>query len=279
MTLKYSTILPHGFNLIEDIYPNPDIEWKELIDSMKTIAQEIYSSEPQVIIIASPHNLRIDGQIGLITAEWLEGTWWNEDKSLKAELKVKTDRETANLIYARGKQLKLPIVAVNYGAAGGDISSMKMDWGTLIPLWYINKVYEENNKEFPPIVLITPSREIPWSDLVELGKLINGVCVNNEISTVFIASCDHGHAHYPDGPYGYHPASKVFDEQILSWIKNSELEKLLTLSPEFIEQAKPDSFWQMLILLGILEVTDLKNDMCVYGCPEYYGMIVASYKS
>ena len=245
---------------------------------MKTIAGEVFKCDPEVILIASPHNLRIDGQIGLITSEWIEGAWWNDDKSLKAELKAKVDRETSQLIYKRAKELKLPMVAVNYGAAGGEYSTMKMDWGTMIPLWYIYKVYERKNKELPPVVLITPSREIPWSNLVELGKMINGICVSNEISSVYIASCDHGHAHDPNGPYGYHPASKVFDDQIVNWIENSELDKLLTLSPEFIEQAKPDSFWQMLILLGILEVTDLKNELCVYGCPEYYGMIVASYK-
>ncbi len=278
MTIQYSAILPHGFNLIEDIYPNPDKEWKELIDSMKRVAKSIYDANPQVLLIASPHNLRIDGLIGLITSEWIEGIWWNDDKTKKAELKVKTDRKTSEIIYQRAKELNLPIVAVNYGAAGGEYSIMKMDWGTMIPLWYVNNVYKENNKEIPPIVLITPSREIPWEKLVELGKMINGVCVNKGINAVYIASCDHGHAHDPDGPYGYHPASKVFDDQIIKWIKNSELEKILTLSPEFIDQAKPDSFWQMLILIGILEVTDLTNKMCIYGCPEYYGMIVASFE-
>ena len=108
----------------------------------------------------------------------------------------------------------------------GEVKQIKTD---------VNEVYKKNNKEIPPVVLITPSREIPWSNLVDLGKMINGVCVNNEISSVYIASCDHGHAHDPDGPYGYHPASKVFDDQIVSWIKNSELNKILTLSPEFID--------------------------------------------
>ena len=61
-------------------------------------------------------------------------------------------------------------------------------------------------------------------------------------------------------------------------IKNNELDKLLDLSEAFIEQAKPDSIWQMLILLGITNVTELQNDLCVYECPEYYGMIVASFK-
>lgn len=278
MAINYSTILPHGFNLIEKIYPNPNDEWKQLIEAMKLVAKEIYEVDPQVILIASPHNLRIDGQIGIITSEWIEGIWWNDEKTKKAELKFKIDRNTSDLIYQRAKMMDLPIVAVNYGAAEGEYSSMKMDWGTMIPLWYVNEIYKQNKKDVPPVVLITPSREIPWSNLVDFGKMMNGVCVNNKIKSVYIASCDHGHAHDPDGPYGYHPASKVFDNQITELIQKNELNKILTLSPEFIDHAKPDSFWQMLILLGILEVSDLNNDLCVYGCPEYYGMIVATYK-
>ncbi len=278
MTINYTAILPHGFNLIENIYPNQGEKWQNLIEAMNTVASEVYSADPEVIIIASPHNLRIDGQIGIITSEWLEGTWWNDEKTDKVHLKHRCDREYAQLIYERLKKENMPVVAVNYGAAGGEYSAMKMDWGTLIPLWYINKIYSAENREIPPVILITPSREIPWKNLVNLGSILNGLSLNNGKKVVYIASCDHGHAHDPDGPYGYHPASKVFDEQICEMIKNNNLSKLMELSEEFIDHAKPDSFWQMLILLGILNVTELKNDLCVYECPEYYGMIVASFK-
>ncbi len=278
MVIQYSAIIPHGFNLIEDIYPNQGEKWDNLINAMKTVASEIFTADPEVILLASPHNLRIDGQIGIITSEWLEGTWWNNDKTESVHLKHKCDREYGKLICERMKKENLPVVSVNYGAAGGDFSAMKMDWGTLIPLWYINKKYYEENKEVPSVVLITPSREIPWDNLVQMGTILNGLSISNGKKAVYIASCDHGHAHDPNGPYGFHPASKVFDGQICEMIKNNNLDKLLDLSDEFIDQAKPDSFWQMLILLGILQTTDLRNDICVYECPEYYGMIVASFK-
>ena len=99
MTIQYSAIIPHGFNLIDDIYPNQGKIWDKLIGAMKTIALEIYEADPEVIIIASPHNLRIDGQIGIITSEWLEGSWWNEDHTDYVHLKLKCDREFGKKIY------------------------------------------------------------------------------------------------------------------------------------------------------------------------------------
>jgi len=278
MSINYSAILPHGFNLIEDIYPNQGEDWQNLTKALKNVSSEIFSMNPDVIVIASPHNLRIEGQIGIITSEWLEGMWWNEKQSENVHLKIKCDRTFGKQIYERLKEDNIPAVSVNYGAAEGDLSAMKMDWGTLIPLWYISKKYAEENKEIPPVVLITPSREIPWENLVRLGTALNGLATKDGKEVVFIASCDHGHAHDPKGPYGFHPASAVYDKQICDMIKENHIEKLLELSEEFIDHAKPDSFWQMLILLGILNVTNLKNDLCVYECPEYYGMIVASFK-
>ena len=277
MSLKYAAMLPHGFNLIPELYPEEEAEWQRLINAMEKISEEIVLKDPEVIILASPHNLRIDGYIGIITSEWLEGTWRNQNKTKKVTLRLKCDRDFANLLYNRTKD-RIPIVSVNYGAAGGDYSEMKMDWGTLIPMWSIYKKYKEKNKAVPPMVLITPSREIPWKNLVYLGHTISNICEKENINAVFIASCDHGHAHDPDGPYGYHPASKVFDEQMCSLIQKNQLETLLELTPEFIEQAKPDSFWQMLILLGIVERSNLKNELCLYECPTYYGMIVASFR-
>ena len=277
MTLNYSAMLPHGFNLIPELYPDEGDDWQRLVGAMEKISDEIVRKDPEVIILASPHNLRIDGYVGIIASEWLEGTWWNENKTKKVTLRLKCDRDFANLLYDRTKD-RIPIVSVNYGAADGDYSEMKMDWGTMIPLWTVYKKYKESNKSMPSVVLITPSREIPWKNLVYLGHTLSNICEKENKNAVFIASCDHGHAHDPKGSYGYHPASKVFDEQICSLVRKNQLDTLLELTPEFIDQAKPDSFWQMLILLGIVERSNLKNELCLYECPSYYGMIVASFK-
>ena len=148
----------------------------------------------------------------------------------------------------------------------------------MIPLWFIQEAYKANNKSPPLIVLVTPSREIPWDDLVHFGEIISQVSDEYEKEVVFIASADHAHTHEKDGPYGYDPSAKEFDKLITEWIKKNKMDNLVGLSKDFIESAKPDSVWQMLILLGIIRSKDLKNKDCVYECPSYYGMIVASFQ-
>jgi aromatic ring-opening dioxygenase LigB subunit len=47
---------------------------------------------------------------------------------------------------------------------------------------------------------------------------------------------------------------------------------------EFVERAKPDSLWQMLILYGALELTPMKGELISYQVPSYFGMLVASFE-
>lgn len=278
MPINYSAILPHGFDLIPELCPNLGENWKNLINGMEEVAKEIFISKPDIIVITSPHNLRLDGYIGVITTEWCQGIWWNEEKTKSVELKFSCEREFGKLLYENIKNADLPVVSVNYGAAEGEYSSMVMDWGTFIPMWFVNQEYTKNKQEVPPIVLITPSREIPWENLIDVGKIINQLSINENKEVVFIASADHGHAHLEEGPYDYNPASKIFDDKVCQLIERDELHKLLDFTEVFIEHAKPDSLWQMLILQGILEETYLRNNLCIYECPTYYGMIVADFK-
>jgi aromatic ring-opening dioxygenase LigB subunit len=92
-----------------------------------------------------------------------------------------------------------------------------------------------------------------------------------------IASADHGHAHDPDGPYGYDPAAKEYDERVVELVRANRLGDLLAFDPAFVESAKADSFWQMLVLHGALDdAWDV--DLLSYEAPTYFGMLCAAYE-
>ncbi|MHA1303068.1 MAG: hypothetical protein ACTSQE_14260 [Candidatus Heimdallarchaeaceae archaeon] len=277
MGVNYGCIVPHGFKLIEELNPEMDKKSKRIAKAIKKIANEIVKNDPEILIIASPHNLRICENIGIITTEWLKGTYTEEATKRSSDLKWKCDRSFASKLYIKAKENNLPVVAVNFGANGGEMSALWMDWGTFIPLYFIKEAYDQQKKEVPPVVLITPSREIPWRNLRELGKLINLLSEEENKKAVFIASADQGHAHNPEGPYGYDPASADFDNLVCELTKNDDLKQLFELDASFIELAKPDSLWQIFILQGIIDKTGLQNKSCVYECPDYFGMLVASF--
>ena len=91
-----------------------------------------------------------------------------------------------------------------------------------------------------------------------------------------IASADHGHAHDPEGPYGYDPASAVYDELVVGLVRENRLEGLLEIDPDFVDEAQADSFWQMLVLHGATDGA-FEVELLSYEAPTYFGMMCASF--
>jgi aromatic ring-opening dioxygenase LigB subunit len=223
-------------------------------------------------VIATPHGLRLDHTIGVVTAEYSEGSLKEKDKEIKARFKC--NRQFAWKILQEARRAWLPIVGANYGTDKGPASCMQMDWGTLIPLWF----FGAKERKKPKIVIVTPSREIPLTQLVEFGKIIADVAESSKRRVAFVASADQGHAHDKKGPYGFHSASKEYDELVIKAVKEGNLKQLLTLDPQFVEDAKPDSLWQMAILVGVLERVSMKARCVSYQAPSYFGLLCASFE-
>jgi aromatic ring-opening dioxygenase LigB subunit len=110
-----------------------------------------------------------------------------------------------------------------------------------------------------------------------MGECIGEAARRSEASVAFVASADQGHAHRKSGPYGFDRASEEYDARVASIVKSDRLEELLRFDPAFVERAKPDSLWQMLVLNGALKGKGLKPTCSSYSCPTYYGMLSAAY--
>jgi aromatic ring-opening dioxygenase LigB subunit len=165
----------------------------------------------------------------------------------------------------------LTAAAVSFGSNDPDTAVAPMDWGVLIPLWFMGGRAE------PPIpaIIVTPAREVSGSDHVTAGAAIAATAEATGRRVAFIASADHGHAHDKDGPYGYHPAAAEYDAKVTALVRDNRLEGLLEIPREMIEDAKADSWWQMLILHGATR--GWRGELISYEAPTYFGMLTAAY--
>lgn len=127
-----------------------------------------------------------------------------------------------------------------------------------------------------PIVMIAPARDLPWDAHVTAGRAIAKAAETSGNVSRSIASCDHGHAHDPKGPYGFSTASKEFDDRVVDLVKRDALGELLRFDRAFVAEAKADSFWQMLMLHGAI-ADRWRGDFLWYEAPTYFGMLCAAY--
>jgi aromatic ring-opening dioxygenase LigB subunit len=273
MPLEYACIMPHGGDIIPQLAARKTEHlFVKTRESVRKIARDIREVRPDTIVIASPHNLRLQDKIGIVTSENTTGQL-NGPRGKKVSLSLKCDREFAQDLLQESARKHLPVVGANYGTAEGPASDMPMDWGTLVPLWFVAK--EERVKA--RTVIVTPSREIPLKKNIAFGMAIAELAAKGKKRIVFIASADQAHAHKKSGPYGYHRSAAKYDEFVSQAIQKNRIESISRLNKAFVEDAKPDSLWQMAILAGLIRVVRMRGTLLSYAVPTYYGMICASF--
>ena len=120
----------------------------------------------------------------------------------------------------------------------------------------------------PRVVVVAPARDRPLEEHLRLGEAIAALPGR----VALIASADHGHAHDPDGPYGFDPAAAAYDAQLRR--SSPRTASTSCRSPSSSSTAKADSLWQLLVLQGAVGET-ARADVLAYAAPTYYGMLVA----
>ncbi|MBP1911226.1 DODA-type extradiol aromatic ring-opening family dioxygenase [Thermococcus stetteri] len=248
-------LMPHGNPVLDP----PDDETKKLAEVLRDIGREFSGVDAYVLI--SPHNVRISDHLGVIIAQHLISWLGFEGVELPGEWE--TDRELAEEIHNAWKESGIPAVDLHFASRSGRYSRWPLTWGELIPLQFLEK---------KPLVLLTPARGLSRETLIKAGEVLGEVLERNEKKIALIVSADHGHAHDENGPYGYAKESEEYDRLIMELINENRLEELPSIPDELIEEALPDSYWQMLIMLGAMHRVPVKLVKSAYACQTYFGM-------
>src|SRR5262249_20607589 len=213
----------------------------DLRPAMEELGRRFDAAAPDVAVVVTPHSVHVEGHYAVVTAGKV-GEW-------------ETDVTCAGALF----EAPLPILGVSYGGNDPASAEFPLDWGTEVPLSFMGA---------PRVVVVSPSRDRPLEEHLRLGEAIAALPGR----VALIASADHGHAHDPDGPYGFDPAAAEYDRQLqeILWSDALDFQPLAGL----VGDAKVDSLWQLLVLQGAVGDSTCA-DVLVYAAPTYYGMLVA----
>ncbi len=285
MPLAIAAIAPHGFPIIPVL--SDDAEGAVATRAaMEELGRRFKAAGVEVIIIAGPHGVRVEGAVALGNVGRGAGTLHWEKRQV--EMNIPVDQQLTDSIAAELRSHDIPVALVGFAGNRRDQSALPLDWGTITPLWFLG--HDRNlvglgdvlapppDEDIgPPAVLMTPSRALPRPALFEAGRASAAAIAADPRNVAYVASCDWGHRHLDSGPYGYHPASAEVDAEIVAGIEANDLASLNSITDERAPHAALDGLWQTLILAGVLEGTGFQSDLMVYEAPNYYGMIVASF--
>jgi aromatic ring-opening dioxygenase LigB subunit len=266
VSIVFAAIAPHG-TLPEAPVENADATHAALA----TLGERFDAARPEATIVVTPHNVHVDGHFAVVLAGTTAGSLAEfdaPDVSLSVPVDVELAAQAVTALHDEG----IPVVGASFGANDPSAATVPMDWGVLIPLWAMG-----GRDEPPvPVVVVSPARDRSLDEHVRAGKALARAADASGKRVALIASADHGHAHDADGPYGFDPAAAEYDRQVVELVQENRLAGLLELDPAFVDAAKADSWWQLVMLHGALG-DGWHAEFLSYEASTYFGMLCAAY--
>ena len=268
--LVFACIAPHGDLAIPEACPPHLAALATATQAgMAELGRRFEATAPDIVVLLTPHGIHVGGQFAVVVAGRAAGSL-AEAPAVALDLEV--DRDLALAFVAALHAASLPVVGVSFGGNVPAEAVMPLDWGSLIPLWFLG------GRRVPQVrvVIVAPARDRPIDEHVAAGSVIAQVIARSGRRVALVASADQAHAHAADGPYGYDPSARAHDELVVSLLREGRLGALRDLDPALVAAAKPDAWWQELMLLGAIGEAWTPR-VVSYESPTYYGMLCAAF--
>lgn len=271
MSIAFGVVMPHGDLAIAEACDEGTRNLAAATQrAMDAAAARLASLRPDCVVVATPHGAHVGEHLAVVVSASATGRL--DDAPSPLELTIPLDVQMAHAVFASVTAAGLPAVEVSYGGNSTAEAVMPLDWGTLVPMWHVQRHAPQL-----PAVIVSPARELDAAAHLEAGAAIARAAALTSRRLAFIASADQGHGHDPAGRYGFHPESAAFDRRVVDIVSRGALDELAAIPRREVTDALADSWWQMLMLAGALNEsrTGYECEVLAYEAPTYYGMLTA----
>ena len=282
--LVFACIAPHGTITVPVLAGEAAHKATTTRLALEELGKRMAAAAPETIVLITPHGYRVDGVFSLLHNQRVQGVLADEHEgnvhSLAHSLKLsfEVDQKLNMAICEQARNLGVPVAKIGYAVPDDTSFVQELDWGALVPLWFMAAPLVPQ----PRVVIACPDRgnlrDLPWELFPRFGQAIHRAANATGRRIALIASADLGHAHDPNGPYGFSPASAEFDAALQEAIQAQDLGRLLTFDLDWLKRAATDAYGQVLNLHGAIQGTTLHGEFLSYEVPTYFGMLCAAYQ-
>jgi AmmeMemoRadiSam system protein A/AmmeMemoRadiSam system protein B len=267
MPLLGTFMVPHPPIILPEVGHGDEKQIQRTTDAYNTVAKQIASLKPELIIVTSPHTAMYSDYFAISPGTSATGDMGQFNAS-QVKFSQKYDEEFTAELSRLCKE--------NNFAAGieGEKPKYKaLDHGTMIPLYFVNKYYSPDTYKLVRIGLSGQS----FAKHYTLGQYITRTINKLNRRAVIIASGDLSHVLKADGPYGFKEAGPVYDKQIMDVMSHAQFEKLMEFDYDFIEEAAQCGHRSFIIMAGALDRTSVTTTKLSYEGTFGVGYGVCSY--
>lgn len=267
MSLSFAAITPHPPIIIPEIGGEETKKVQKTIKAMEKLAQDLAKTEPDTIIIISPHGLIYPDRMNICGMPKLAGDF-SQFGAPQITQKFENNLELAQKIDQKAQKEGIETLLYDNGE-----EAYILDHGVMVPMYFLAQ--EIGTVKVLPIAYSYQSRQLHFA----FGQVISDVLKKENTKIALIASGDLSHRLIPSAPAGYSFQGKNFDEKIVQLLKNNQVQKILELSEDFVEEAGECGYHSILILLGALYNRKYRPQILSYEGPFGVGYLVAEFLS
>ncbi len=255
MPLNKIYIIPHGDELIDV----PNVESKSLAEHIKSTAREDNSD---VLVIISPHGVTLGKNMAIINTENFYAN--TKLRNVTLDFHAKNERKLTEQIIREVPDL---CEELRFATYSGELSNFPLDFGSSIPLYFFGQ---------RQLVVIGQPRIKDRNRLIQFGGQLYKIIQEYPKSVTVIISADQAHTHSARGVYGFSEMAEKYEKILIDTLKTNDFRALREMDEEIVTGGKPDSFWNMLILDGLLTASGRRMSLIYHYVQVYFGMLLAT---
>jgi len=259
--IVFAAHAPHSPLMLPTIGKENRKRMKDTLEAMQHLAEELYASHPETIVVISSHAVVHDRAFSA-----------NLHDEYEADLSAFGDLATQ-----REFQPDLPLVdAMQRVLRRGQTpftldSDATLDYGTAVPLLLLAK-------RLPDIRIVPISHSgLDAKAHFKFGQALKEIFSASNRRIAVLSTGDLSHTLSSSGPGGYRKEGEVFDETVTRAVESFSSSKLLNIEPETVTAATECGYRPLLVLFGILDGMRSNPEILSYEAPFGVGYLAAQF--
>ncbi len=264
-------LFPHPPIVVEGIGKGEEVRAQKTIEGSQALAKDIGNKKPTTIIVITPHGPLFRDALSISVSEELEGDFRRFGNG-SIKYRYKNNLELVERIAKESSLRDIPIAIVDKGFARRYGIDLKLDHGSLVPLYFVDKEYKDFKLIHITYGLLSPL------ELFEFGRILQRVALESHEDVALIASGDLSHKLSHDGPYPYSPYGEKFDNKIVSILKEADFKSIVSFDLSLSEKAGECGLRSLMVLAGFLDGYRIEAEVLSYEGPFGVGYCNAKFE-
>ncbi len=262
---------PHPPIIIPQVGRGEEVLAAATVDGLTILSREVAKASFETLIVITPHGPTFSDAVAIRAQKNHKGDF-GDFGAPQVRFEYPNDTELVKAVVKQANNAGLPVVALDdagfkrYGVDRG------LDHGTLVPLHFVK------DAGFQGKLVVINIGFLSYAELYRLGKLVEAVCQGLGRKVAVLASGDLSHRLLPQGPGGFDPKGKIFDELLMEHLKHFDVSSVMNLPSDLVESAGECGLRPISIMLGVLDRYTVSSQVLSYEGPFGVGYGVALFR-